>query len=802
MTRQVLLVAILGLLTTPLWAKERFIPAPGREDSAPAPAMQPATEPVARAEDLDVHLAMSFEDALNGEELPVGGPIPADNGKRDFHSVCDCNCSIPSLDNWCDCCGPCCTTDCWVDYPCQCSHGNCYLTEDGSWVSNDACCDVSGVRLVQSNSALRFGWWGTASSGSPVKVGEFQDLKPSPFWNVDAISSDGVRTWDMSLSQLDGEAYDARTRYYGPNASARIDFEQYLRRLDHDLLAGYDLDNPAPPTAADKVVTDDLNVGQEYAIRVQELDARFKGRISDNLKWKLNLWGQRKFGERQANAPAHCFDLNANGGGAANNKCHVLSQGQTIDWLTMEIQPVLEAQFENVTFEYSRTMRSFSQNDEAVSRQYTHFNNFSPNNTTLGPDYNYAIVPENFTQIDRLKIAANLTEENQLYANLYVGNTKNEFRDTHRDMNGYDIRLTNTSLDQVTLTGYASRYVETNQVPTTYFTEPPLAPANTWDQDSLRNPVNYFRTRAGVKGAWQPYAGSYGLSDGTSLTGGYEYYQLDREYATYNLTPTPFTQPNTITNQIEFGPSTRWSRSLDTFIRYKVQFIHVPLVGVSEYSEDEPDVNGAFNSSLPEQVHSVELGGTWTPTDNFMATAQFTIENSWQHSQYSNFDETNYPMVFTVWYAPTQRLSFTTGYAYFSNWIDQDITLGANRGIPADTETTRWNYAGQNHLVSFNTNYAVSDCVQLVGGYEWNRGSNAFRVPTSPHAADGVDWSLLPSLSDVVVETNRVTAGVDWQPYRYMNLYCRYILFDYNDLSSGQDSGITHMALGGASVNW
>jgi len=355
------------------------------------------------------------------------------------------------------------------------------------------------------------------------------------------------------------------------------------------------------------------------------------------------------------------------------------------------------------------------------------------------------------------------------------------------------------------LTGYASRYAETNQLPTTYFTEPPLAPANTWDEDSLRHPVNYFRTRAGLKGAWRPYARSYGIADGTSLTGGYEYYQLERDYATYNTTPVPpgpFTQPDTITHQIEFGPSTRWSSYLESFVRYKVQFIQVPLVGVSEYSDEEPDVNGVFNSSLPEQVHSVELGGTWTPTDNFMATAQFTIENSWQHSQYANFSENNYPMVFTVWYAPTQRMSLTGGYAYFSNWIDQDITLGANRGVPADTETTSWNYAGQNHLVSFNTSYAVTDCVQLVGGYEWNRGSNAFRVPTSPHAADGVDWSLLPSLSDVLVETNRVTAGVDWQPYQYMNLYCRYILFDYNDLSSGQDSGITHMALGGASVNW
>jgi hypothetical protein len=65
-----------------------------------------------------------------------------------------------------------------------------------------------------------------------------------------------------------------------------------------------------------------------------------------------------------------------------------------------------------------------------------------------------------------------------------------------------------------------------------------------------------------------------------------------------------------------------------------------------------------------------------------------------------------------------------------------------------------------------------------------------------------VDWTLLPFLSDVIVETNRVTAGLDWQPYTSMDVYFRYILFDYDDLSTGRDSGVSHMALAGAGVNW
>jgi hypothetical protein len=812
---------MIGLLTTPLPAQESSLLLIDQPDQA-APVIDPSTNRVDLADALRPFAETSRDDALKGETslyldqadyaaapetLPLGDSEPSGAKGRGFHSVCECDCTIPPLDNWCDCCPPDCTTSCWGDHPCQCSHGNCYLLEDCRWVSNDAFCDVSRTRPYRSDAALRFGWWGVSTDGSPTKVGEYQDLKSSPFWDFDAITSDGVRTLDMTLSGLDNEASDARANYFGPAVSAKVDYQRYRRRLDHDPLTGYDLDNPVPPGPNDNVVSEDLDVGQDYAFRIQELDARFKGRLSDNLKWQLNLWGQRKFGERQTNATAHCFNINDPAPAGANgNVCHVVSQGQTVDWLTMEIQPVVEATFEDVTVEYSRTMRSFSQDDGIASRQYSRFNfNLPAPSGFVGPDYNYAIVPENLTQIDRLKIGAALTETNQLYANVFVGDTKNKFRDTHRDMRGYDLRLINSSFDQFKLTGYASRYDERNELPTTFFTAPPLAPANTYDQDSLRHPVDYTRTRAGIKGSWRPYGDrrsydSYGWQDGTSLTGGYEYYQLERDFATYLTTPVPFTQPDTITHQIDLGPSTRWSPALDTFTRYRVRFIDVPLIGVSEYSEDDPDINGAFNSNLPEQVHSVDLGGTWTPADNFMATVQFTIENSWHQSQYANFTEDNYPIVFTLWLAPTSRLSLTAGYAYYSNWIDQDITLGANRGIPTDTETTRWNYAGTNQQVSLNANYAWSERVQLVGGYEWNRGSNTFNLPPSPNP--GVDWTLLPFLSDVIVETNRVTAGVDWQPYRSMDVYCRYILFDYDDLSSGLDSGVSHMALAGAGVNW
>jgi hypothetical protein len=813
--RCAIFIAIAGLASAALAADEPSNWLTDRLDRSPLPALYADSRfhnDVAPADsgfrpDATPVLPSAF--SLYDEPAPEGEVETAERSEADnelvrsYRSPCDCDCTIPSLDHWCvydvTHCGGYCT-----DHPCDCAHGTCRLTESGQWVCNDGCCDVWGAPVYGSNSAVRFGWWGVSSDGSEVKTGEFQDLDSSPFWDIDTISSDGVRTWDIILSGLDNEANDARIRYYGPGLTGKFDFQRYLRRWEHDPLNGLDLapGQVPPPGPEGNVIVDDLNLGEDYAIRVQEFDAKFQGRLMDNVKWRLNFWSQRKFGERQANASAHCFNVLAPApAGATGNVCHVLSQRQAIDWTTVELQPALEARFQNVAVEYSRTMRGFGQDDESVFREYTR-TPFSPANAALGPPFQYALVPDNFTQIDRLKVNARVTEHNQLYANLFVGDTKNKFREMHRGFGGYDLRLINSSIEQTKITAYTSWYDEDNELPGVILDAPPLAPEG-FEETRLRHPVDYTRTRAGVKTSWQPFGDrgprytNYGLWEGTTLASGYEYYLLERDNSVYpSRAGFDFVQPDTKSHQIEFGPSTKWSRSFDTFTRYKVRFIEDPLLGFRPNSGD-------FNTSQPEQVHATEIGGTWAPATNFATTAQISFINSWHDSEFADFSEDSYPMVFTLWYAPTHRLSFTGGYAYFSNWIDQDITLGATLPTvpvpPLRTETTRWSYEGTNHLFNINANYAWTKNVQLLAGFEWNRGVNAFDVPASPA---GADWSLLPLLADVIVETARVTTGIEWQPYHDMNVYLRYIYFDWNDIGADLYSGTAHMALLGATRVW
>ena len=121
-----------------------------------------------------------------------------------------------------------------------------------------------------------------------------------------------------SLSGLDNEANDARVQYYGPEGPPSRTLSVIFTGSTTSRSRGsicrsgqVPPASPPPPDQQGNVITNDLNVGQDYAIRVEELDAKAHGKLMDNVMWRMNVWSQRKFGERQANATAHCFNFNA-----------------------------------------------------------------------------------------------------------------------------------------------------------------------------------------------------------------------------------------------------------------------------------------------------------------------------------------------------------------------------------------------------------------------------------------------------------------------------------------------------------
>jgi hypothetical protein len=667
-------------------------------------------------------------------------------------------------------------------------------------------CESCYPDSIYSDSIFRFGWWGTSNSGSSVKTGEWQDLEPSPFWDADGIWSNGNQTVDYFATGNDNETSDAGLYWYNPAFTADIDFQRFLHRVDHEPLYGFDR---FPGSQA--VATDDLNLGEDYAIRVQELDVTFKGRISENFKWKVDLWGMRKSGERQVSSTQHCYN---------NSQCHVQSQRQQIEWVTMKIEPVIEGNFlnGNLNVEYSRPMQYFATADERTQRFYDHFGFFQNPDPVTGEGgagfYDYALVPENFMQIDRLKVQAILTCNDTLYANLLTGNLENKLRETDRRFYGYDVRWTNRYFDRLTINAFAKYFTEHTDPPRFFLgideqVEPTGALMNLSGirYNDIHTPLNYTRTKAGLDLRWRPVIGNW-QPEKLRLDGGYEFTQLDRDNGGYVINDSSrggalnpakiYSLPDSTTHMIYVGANRQFNQCLDGYVRYKVLLTDDPLYGLrlNDDNYETGDVSTFSNTSLPEEAHIVEVGGSWVPSEFFGANIYVAIENRSTDNVFARFNEDNYPIVASAWWRLDDQWTLTGSYAFYSNWIDQDITIGYRAvGGANGAFTDPWRYTGTAQVATVGVTYDACDCLQLTGGVQYVRGRDAIDNSFSQG-----DWSQLSTFTDVNVETWRAHAGIDYLIDRTFTCFFRYNYFDYDDMSLATNSGTTHMFLGGISA--
>jgi len=713
--------------------------------------------------------------------------------------------------------------------------------------------------------AARFGYWGVLTSGSQVKTGEWQGLQDSsPFWDADGLLSDGDRTFNFHATGVESEATQAGLRYYrGPGLTVDTNYNRYIHRLDHKPPTGFN-DGPfgtlAPPFPAPlpnanpgnvAQFAQDLNMGQDYAIRVQELKAGFKGNLTDNIRWRLNVWGLKKEGERQATEIGHCYTLNSSttlaegvnqvAGQPGGARCHWLSQEQRIDWLTAEIEPVIEARLTDwLTFEYSRPMRKFGQDDEMVYRTHNGGGALpGVGANTLSP---YAVVPETTTEIDRMKLGAQLGEYTDAYVLGYVGNNHNNFRDTNRHFSGVDGRVSNRAIDGLQLTGYARTYQTNSTTPgqtlnqqfnSTVWGEPTFA--------SIDEQISRQFNAYGATSRWRPFWDERGtLRGGLSLIGGYEFSQIIRQNTEHDLSvlnpnavppitadsmiDIEHTQPDSNTHKFFAGTIHDWTRAFRTNWKYTFIDTHVPLFGITT-GEKNPAAEdfaapgvGVHNSSVPTHVDRFEIGATWQPIDTFLLNGTVYLEQSTHRDDFARFNQDSYPWVVSAWYAPTCKLSLNGGYAQFSSFIDQDITLGsqgrygsfpgphASEWEETPSFTAPWRFMGRSDVVNLGGVYAWTERLSLNGGLEYVRGLNRVATPPSPTNdayPDGrgsftpTPYTEIAQASRVEVNTYRLSAGVDYWLRDGITVYFRYNFYDYLDETAAFNTGEAHMFLGG-----
>ena len=768
----------------------------------------------------------------------------------------------------------------------------------------------------------RAGAWGVHSSGSPTKVGEYQNLDSSPFYNADGLWSNGDRTIDFSVTGSDNETDVARLHYFGSHLEADLDYERFQHQLDAHQFAGFNFNgnNSAGPSGPNQtgvngsnnivLYTDnDLSPGQDFAIRVQEWKANFKGNLTDNLKWRLNVFGIDKEGERQVNEFQHCSAAAGNGSGlqgplaagsvglaggqlppggvsipgvfpippgdnnqyppkkgpipanaypdgqtwtALTSQCHVTSQSQHIDWQTTEVTPTLEWRLGcDTVLEYSHTFRDFTANDQAVTFNYDASATYSvnpaainnlpnPAPTTLAQGQTrqaainnltagYAIVPDNQTNIDRLKFSTKIGQATDLYLLGYAGYNEDELRDTYRNFEGTDLRITNRSIETLTMTFYGKYYNETSTSPLTQLT-PTGGTANNYEANNYyQEPtlgsgaqINRQDTAFGINGRWRPFQDECGtLRSRLAFVGGWEYSSLKRENAgdTFNNiaattgqflstsgTNAAFTQPDSNKNTFTAGVEERWAPCFNTFLRYKFISTDYPLYGITP---DAGQVDAALNSALPTQENRVELGCTWMPTDCLMVNATLYVENAMSDAPYVAWTSNSLPFTVSAWWAPTTDWSFSAGAAEMDSWINQNTNLSNLNAPNGPVIPIPWQYTGVADVFNLGSRYRATEKLSFTGEIEYVHGINTSSAvvdttkqqPAAPPAYIATSYNI-GQYSDVKMQSIRLGLGADylWRPR--VTMYARYNYYDYQDIVPGLTSGQTSMLLGGMSAKF
>jgi hypothetical protein len=265
-------------------------------------------------------------------------------------------------------------------------------------------------------------------------------------------------------------------------------------------------------------------------------------------------------------------------------------------------------------------------------------------------------------------------------------------------------------------------------------------------------------------------------------------------------------ESDTITHSFQVGPDYRWSPRFDTFLRYKFQNADQPLIGFTSQ-------NGIFNTPLPQQDHIVEMGFNWHPSDRLLCSASLGIERGDNHSspatvgdpatpQNINFDEENYPMSFNVWYGASDKLSFSAGYAVYSNFVAQDIVIGNDPvpysgGVRIPPVVGHWAYGGRAQVVSLGSRYIASDRLTFTGDLEWVRGHDVIGDSTTSFPSSGFTLTDLGSYSQVINETTRLSVGADCVLRPRVVTFMRYELYNFRDVAPGYQSGLAQGVLGG-----
>jgi len=453
------------------------------------------------------------------------------------------------------------------------------------------------------------------------------------------------------------------------------------------------------------VYGEDLTPGTDFNIRYSEWENQADITLPQlpNLTFHAGYRLQKREGIEQSIGMSKC------------TACHVTGQGRDVDEETKDLSVGVTGRFGQLTVDYTFLDREFREQADSPMRWYdpalSPGGPYSVANPTFDNrilyDYDqptsgylpYDTTPDSDKQSHVLKARYDFSRDTSLigsWVSAKVDSDKSseagvfEIKDDNleTDYDSYAFKFATKPLPQLRLTLRGKlEEIDADDVALTFY------PNGTSAQTNLGGGT----LPATIAASYDPLVGRdiltlgadviYRLTPKSSVKLGYEYQEIDRDDDHYDTT--------TI-NSIEASYRAKYNKEWSVRASYNYQniddpFQHTDAAGFIDpatglpYKENSTlpgaapaigtgdlygtafyDLRQTDLSNLPEDIHEGKVSVTWAPQANFSATASYRIKIEENDLDRSSWEQTTNSPSLSLWYAPTENLSFTFAYNYFA----------------------------------------------------------------------------------------------------------------------------------------
>ncbi len=473
----------------------------------------------------------------------------------------------------------------------------------------------------------------------------------------------------------------------------------------------------------------DFDAGKTNSITWEEVKSKntFRVPFVPGLKLTADYRQVNKRGHRQATTVSKC------------TQCHVSSRNRRINQTIKDIKVGAEMAVGPLTLNYSHLQRNYN---EGGSAPIAYYSNAATSFPVKG--YNrYNSVSDSRTYVNQIKARVDLPLQSTFYFDYETGKNHNRETRNEREFQSYAVRLATACLKYVSFNFNYYDYDMENDVP------------NAMERDVTRSGFS-FRTISWKK---------------TFLRGSYRVEDIERRNSA---------EESTLKQIFTLALFSRPHRKLNFNIQYRNEQIDDPFIS------EQWELIRFTQTSLPTRRDELQLALNWTPRGNLSFSSTIRYGDS-ESSRYV-IDEERLEMIFSMWYAPNDRLMLTASYSL----IDTDIDTRAiyktyhrsgslsdylfDRSVPYDDSS---------HCYNLTINYRLSKRVALTG--------SATYVDSSADYDSYINTKNIGKFSDLNIERLDTALGLDYLYKPNLSFYTRYNYRDYDDREVSDLDGEAHI---------